>query len=1186
MKGGGETGALLRAHDWARSPLGPPETWPQALTTLVAVMLGSQQPMFVVWGPERTLLYNDPYAEILDAKHPAALGCDFLAVWAEIRADLEPIVAQAYAGIPVHMDDIELLLERKGYREETHFSFSYTPVRDEAGAVAGFLCPCNETTAQVMAERRRREAEVALRAERDRTRRVLDGMAEGFGLLDREFRILDINAEGLRLDGRPREALIGKTHWEAFPGSRDSELGRLYRRAMEERVPVSLEHRYEWADGHHAWLDMRAYPTDDGLALFWRDVTDRKRAEEALRLAHENAAREAAERAAIIGQLVEGVIVADAQGRITFVNEAAERLHGGSVLGVGPDGYSEAYRLLTMEGTPFPPHELPLARAVIDGETVEDARWRIRRPDGTEVLAIGSARPVIGPDAARVGAVLTLRDDTARHAAEAALRESEARFRLMADAVPQIVWITDGQGRTEFFNKQWTAYTGVPYEPTTATEVAARHVHPEDGERTMRAFEAARATGGAFAVEHRIRSASGSYRWFLVRAEPYRDPATGEIVRWFGASVDIHDRKLAEARLEALNGRLEAEVAERTAERDRMWAISPDLMLVIDFDGFFRRVNPAWTRLLGYEPDELVGRHVNEFVVPEDHAATVAAYELAAAGGRPEIVNRYRHKDGSIRWISWVAAPTGEMTYATGRDVTADKARQAELQAAEDARRRADALYRAYFENTAEALFVVGVAADGGFVVEDLNPAHQASIGLPLSEVRGRRIDEILPPEMAEAVSANYRQVVASGKVYQYRETFEVQNAPTIWDTVLVPVHDESGRIVRIIGASRDLTRQVAAEEQLRESQKMESLGQLTGGVAHDFNNLLTPIIGPLDMLVRRGIGNERERRLLDAALQSAERAKVLVQRLLAFARRQPLDPVAVDVGRLVEGIGDLIGSTLGPSIAIRIAIADGLPAAHADANQVEMALLNLAVNARDAMPNGGTLTIAASRAQARADEVRGLAPGEYVRLSVTDTGFGMDAATRARAIEPFFSTKPVGRGTGLGLSMVHGLAAQLGGGLGIESEPGRGTSVHLWLPLDGGAAAVAADAAETRARPSAARGVALVVDDEDLVRMTVADMLVDLGFEVVEAGSGEEALAMIRSGRRADLLVTDHLMPGMSGVDLARAARAARPGLPVLVVSGYAEVEALAPDLPRLAKPFRPAELTERVDALMRAEG
>ncbi|WCP14942.1 Sensor histidine kinase RcsC [Sphingobium sp. AntQ-1] len=363
------------------------------------------------------------------------------------------------------------------------------------------------------------------------------------------------------------------------------------------------------------------------------------------------------------------------------------------------------------------------------------------------------------------------------------------------------------------------------------------------------------------------------------------------------------------------------------------------------------------------------------------------------------------------------------------------------------------------------------------------------------------------------------------------------------------------------------------AQEALRQSQKLEAMGQLTGGVAHDFNNLLTPIVGSLDLLLRRGIGTDRERKLIEGAVQSADRARTLVQRLLAFARRQPLQATAINISDLIENLFDLVASTCGPRIKVAIDVADALPPAKADANQIEMALLNLAVNARDAMPDGGALTIGAALDQVKADNPARLRPGAYVRLSVIDTGSGMDADTIAKAVEPFFTTKGVGQGTGLGLSMVHGLAAQLGGGLFIDSLVGRGTRIDLWLPAtdacpEQAPAPMEIDCAQRDC------GVALVVDDEDLVRASTAHMLSELGYTVVEAHSGEEALRMLCISNEIDLLVTDHLMPGITGTDLATQLRESRPGMRVLVVSGYAEGKGISPDLPRLTKPFKQSDL------------
>jgi signal transduction histidine kinase/CheY-like chemotaxis protein len=363
------------------------------------------------------------------------------------------------------------------------------------------------------------------------------------------------------------------------------------------------------------------------------------------------------------------------------------------------------------------------------------------------------------------------------------------------------------------------------------------------------------------------------------------------------------------------------------------------------------------------------------------------------------------------------------------------------------------------------------------------------------------------------------------------------------------------------------------AEEALRQAQKMEAMGQLTGGVAHDFNNLLTPIVGLLDMFQRKGIGGEREHRLIAGAAQAAERAKTLVQRLLAFARRQPLQAVPVNIGRLVADMGDLISSTTGPQIRMTVDTQEGLPEAMADPNQVEMAILNLSVNARDAMPDGGSLRISAKARRVGSAHKSGLTPGTYVCISVADTGIGMDDETLAHAVEPFFSTKGVGQGTGLGLSMVHGLASQLGGALTIKSAAGSGTTVELWLPVSHTAASTIETVPQPKPQPRPA-GTALLVDDEPLVRMSTADMLSELGYRVVEAGSAEDALQRVREGLRPNLLVTDHLMPGMSGTDLGLALRNDYPELQILVVSGYANNEGITPHLSRLTKPFRSDEL------------
>ncbi len=492
------------------------------------------------------------------------------------------------------------------------------------------------------------------------------------------------------------------------------------------------------------------------------------------------------------------------------------------------------------------------------------------------------------------------------------------------------------------------------------------------------------------------------------------------------------------------------------------------------------------------------------------------------------------------------------------------------------------------------------VLLDREFLVIEINDEGLRMEGRSREELIGRSHWDLWPGSEASEQARLYRQVMNSDAPGSAEIRYEWPDGRSAWleidaypvpDGVAIFYRDITARKVaeatlhalnatlekRVEERTREL---VNAEDALRQAQKMEAMGQLTGGVAHDFNNLLTPIVGALDMLQRTRAGGEREHRLIDGAMQSAERAKTLVQRLLAFARRQPLQPTAVDIQRLLADIGDLIASTVGPQIRVSIEAPADIPFARADQNQLEMALLNLSVNARDAMPNGGTLRISATEGEAFSGDPFGLPPGAYVRLSVSDTGSGMDESTLARAIEPFFSTKGIGKGTGLGLSMVHGLASQLGGALSIQSNKGVGTNVELWLPTT--EASPSPEGASANHPPvSPPAGTVLLVDDEALVRTTTAEMLIELGYVVVEAESGEEARSRLREGLRPDVLITDHLMAGMNGADLARHVRSEHEGVKVLIVSGFAEAEGVAPDLPRLTKPFRQADLAVCLESL-----
>ena len=491
--------------------------------------------------------------------------------------------------------------------------------------------------------------------------------------------------------------------------------------------------------------------------------------------------------------------------------------------------------------------------------------------------------------------------------------------------------------------------------------------------------------------------------------------------------ADITGRRRAEAALRRLNETLEDEVEARTRERDQLWNTSPDLMLVIGFDGLIRRTNPAWKIVLGYEASELAGRHVTEFVVPADQEETTRAVDVAARGGMARMVNRYRHRDGSVRWMSWVAASAGDVTYATGRDITLEK-------------------------------------------------------------------------EQAEALART--------------------------------------------------------EDALRQSQKMEAVGQLTGGVAHDFNNLLTVIKSSTDLLKRPTLSEERRIRYVGASSAPVDRASKLTGQLLAFARRQTLKPEVFAACDSVRALTEMMGTLTGSRVTIVTELPEETCFVNADPSQFDTALVNIAVNARDAMDGEGRLTIRVEAVEAMpAIRSRPTVPQPFVAVSISDTGSGIPEKHLEQIFEPFFTTKGVGQGTGLGLSQVFGFAKQSGGEVVVTSEVGQGTSFTLYLPRVG-AEPQAAEPAEPQL-PMDGHGTAvLVVEDNADVGTFAVQTLKDLGYVTVLATNAEEALVELETdANRFDVVFSDVVMPGMNGIDLAHEIRRRYHDLPVLLASGYSHV-------------------------------
>jgi PAS domain S-box-containing protein len=635
-----------------------------------------------------------------------------------------------------------------------------------------------------------------------------------------------------------------------------------------------------------------------------------------------------------------------------------------------------------------------------------------------------------------------------------AQQESEARLRFAARAGRMGLWELDLQSNELTTSPVFRENFGREPELAFGLPDLLQAAHPDERAMLSGSIAASAATGADFDIEFPIIRPDHANSWVQMRAQVVCGP-DGGAVRIAGISLDNTARKRVEEELQSLNATLEARVLERTAERDRAWNKTQDLLCVVGRDGIFRTVNSAWTTVLGWQPEQIAGRHYLDFVHTDDRDGSVMAHARALQGQLPTYECRLLHKEGGFRWIAWVAAPEGDMVYASGRHVTAEK----------------------------------------------------------------------------EAASALAR-----------------------------------------------------AEELLRQSQKMEAVGHLTGGIAHDFNNLLGSISGSLELLQRRVDAGRTENleRYTSAAITAAQRAASLTQRLLAFARRQPLDPKRVEVNRLVADMEDLLRRTLGPAVDMEMILAGGLWSTLCDPNQLESAILNLAINARDAMPQGGRLTIETSNAylddayaRSQGGEVK---PGQYVAVSVTDTGTGMSPDIIAKVFDPFFTTKPIGQGTGLGLSMLYGFVKQSDGHVRIYSEVGNGTTFRLYLPRKRGRAAedTPDEANRGKALALAEPGeTILVVDDEASLRMLVIETLQELGYGAIEACDGPSALQILQSDARVDLLVTDVGLPGLNGRQVADAARVLRPNLLVLFITGYAHNAAIGsgaaldPGMEIISKPF-----------------
>ncbi len=612
-------------------------------------------------------------------------------------------------------------------------------------------------------------------------------------------------------------------------------------------------------------------------------------------------------------------------------------------------------------------------------------------------------------------------------------------------------------------------------------------------------------------------------------------------------------------------------------------AITDYAIYMLDPEGRVASWNSGAMRFKGYVASEIIGEHFSRFYTDEDRAAgrPERALETARTEGRFEAEGWRVRKDGARFWahviIDPIWSPTGDLIgfAKITRDLT-------ERRRAEDELRRSEEQFRLLVQGVTDyAIYML----DPQGHVSSWNAGAERIKGYAQHEILGRHFSSFYTDEDRAAGEPERALAAASSEGRFEREGWRVRkDGSRFWAHVIIdPIRGRWGEVIGFAKVTRDITERrntqhslEQARQALFQSQKLDAIGQLTGGVAHDFNNLLMAVMGSLELLRKRLPPDPKATMLLDNALQGAQRGAALTQRMLAFARKQDLKVEGVDIPTLVDGVRGLIERSIGPSIELVTDFAAPPAPVSTDANQLETALLNLAINARDAMPNGGVITLSAADARIEDSAEIGLPPGDYVRLSVTDTGQGMDEAVLSRAMEPFFTTKGVGKGTGLGLPMVHGLAEQSGGRLVIQSQPGEGTRVELWLPRAGSVAPRRPMDTAPTTEVGGKTLTVLVVDDDELVLTNTAAMLEDMGHRVIAAASAIEALGLL-ARHHPDLVITDYAMPQVTGLQLARDIADRSPGLPVVLATGFAELPpGNGEDLLRLAKPYTQAELAQ----------
>jgi PAS domain S-box-containing protein len=995
-----------------------------------------------------------------------------------------------------------------------------------------------------------------LRAEEAKLREILENSPVGVAIVSHDVDGTRMTGDRLFVNNALVE-MFGAPSRESFLGAQiqDSWVDLDQLKAIEDIFKsrsdlADFEALRRRADGTEWWASMSTRPIRFGgqdCTMVWHfDITERKRAEEALR---ESTAR----LQSIMDYSPAMIFLKDAEGRYLLANRRFERSFG-----IGADAIKGKFPADAL------PADLAASSSAQDLEIIRTRLANVKEEqfslEGEEHILLTNKFPILDASGNLTGIGAISSDITERKRAEESLRETEALVHALVAHSPVALSVKDLENRYTYVSPAYTKYLGLAAEEAVGR--SASDILPPDVMAALAAADQAVLRSGEPLGEDESFTVDFGPATLLVTKFPVHDDAD-EIIGIGTVGIDITERKRAEEALKESEARYKVIVEDQT-----------ELISRFTPDGRRTFVNQAFCRYVGQTAEELVGTALYD-LVPGDQWTNLKAHlaGLTPQSRRKEFENQVLRHDGEYRWFNWIdrAVFDGQDQLiefqSVGRDITDHKKMEAALR---DSEKR----YRTIFDNVTAGIGRT-LLEDGRVIFSNKKLAQMFgydSVGEFCSEFVFS--EHYVNPEDRSRLMSSYEQF--PGTPIECTFTKRDGSHLIVQANALADYEEEVLDFVAI-----DITEQRQAEDRLRQAQKMEAVGQLTGGVAHDFNNLLAVIMGNAELLEDQ-LGSEAPP--LQAILRSATRGAELTQRLLAFSRRQPLQPQRIDLADLLAGMADLLQRTLGETIAIETVVAPDPWAASADPGQVENALLNLAINARDAMPGGGKLTVEC--ANVRLDEAYvaqdpEAAVGDYALLAVSDTGTGMTPAVRSQAFEPFFTTKDVGEGSGLGLSMVYGFAKQSGGHVTICSESGKGTTVKLYLPR--------AEQISKKEKPKVAGNVPhaqgemiLVIEDDAEVRSLAVAMLAGLGYRAIDVPDAKSARAVLERGDRVDLVLSDVVLPGgRSGPEFAEEIRSHYPALKVIFMSGYPVVAAkrngfVGSDRVLLNKPFRKRDLAK----------